>query len=163
MGLHKDQEIEPKELEKLKKNSQIGKAYDRTIRLISMRPRSQWEIEDYLKRKGYDEDVTRSVLAKLAKLELVDDTKFAQQWVQWRLNSSNRSRRQLYAELLQKRIDRELIEEVLAELDPETELAQIRALIERKARQYPDRQKLMAFLARKGFSYDLIKQALSGE
>ena len=86
--------------------------------------------------------------------------KFAQQWVQWRLNTTQRSRRQLYAELLQKHINRELIDEVLNEVSEEDELTQLKDLINRKHRQYPDQQKLIAFLARKGYSYDLIKQAL---
>lgn len=162
MGLHKDQEIEPAELERLKQNSQIGKAYDKTVRLISMRSRSHWEIEDYLKRKGYDEEVIEQVKIKLEKLGLVDDAAFAKAWVASRMAVKPRSKRQLYAELSKKHINRELIEEVLTDFGAEQELEQLRGIIERKRRshQYQDPQKLMAYLARQGYSYDLIKQTL---
>lgn len=164
-GLRKGQELDAVELEKLKQDSVVGKAYDRAIRYVSLRPRSQWEIKDYFRRKGYDEDVARTVLAKLEKLDLVDDAKFAAQWVEWRLNTSNKSRRQLKAELMQKRIDSDLIESALEGIDDQTELSQIKSLIERKQTQsqYQDQQKLMAYLARQGYSYGLIKQALTEE
>jgi regulatory protein len=157
-GLHKDQELDEKELEDLLNESQKGKAYDRCLRYITIRPRSQWEVEDYLKRKEYSPDVIATVLQKLLKLELVNDHKFAEQWVGWR---SQRSKRQLYAELLKKRVDKEIINSVLQNINESDELEQIKELVARKGKlsQYQDQQKLIAFLARRGFPYHLIKKA----
>ena len=164
-GLHKDQELSAAELAQIQKTAVLDKAYDRVIRYISIRPRSVWEVEDYLKRKGYDNSVSRSLLVKLKKINLVDDAAFARQWVEWRIAGRPRSRRQLQAELFKKRIDRQIIEEVLQQVDSDTELEQLKALIERKSRlsQYQDRQKLIAYLARQGFPYTLIKRALAVE
>ena len=161
-GLRKDQELSQPELAKVQKTAVLDKAYDRCLRYLSIRSRSQWEIEDYLRRKGYEEPLAGLVLAKLKLSSLVDDAAFARQWVQWRLNSKPSSKRRLQSELIKKRIDRDIIDEVLNEIDTDVEFEQVQALAERKQRlsQYQDRQKLIAYLARQGFSYDLIKRAL---
>lgn len=164
-GLRKDQELKPQELEELRQASVVDKAYGRVIRYLAIRVRSQWEIEDYLKRKGYDEELTKIILDRVKEVGLVDDAAFARQWVEWRMNSRPRSQKQLYMELLKKRIDRAIISEVLESFDDSTQLEQIKAIVERKGRlsQYQDRQKLIAYLARQGFPYHLIKRALAGE
>lgn len=162
-GIKKDQEISAAELKKLKSDAHVDKAYDRTLRYLAIRPRSQWEIEDYLKRKGYEEEIISAVVEKITKLGMIDDQAFARQWVEWRMNSRPRSINQLRAELLQKRIDREIIKGVLEGVDEDAQLEQLNDIINRKSRlsQYQDKQKLIAYLARQGFPYHLIKRSLS--
>ncbi len=163
LGIFQDQELTEQELEKLKTDAVQDKALDRSLRYIAIRARSQFEITDYLKRKGYDREIVLTIVSKLNELNLIDDEAFARQWVEWRQMGRPRSRRQLQTELFKKRVDRQVIEDVLAEVEPETELQQLKDLIERKSRlsQYQDRQKLMAYLARQGYPYDLIKRAFS--
>ena len=162
LELSENQELSQQQLQVLQAEATVDKAYDRVLRLLSHRPRSQYEITTYLQRKEYDPEVIATVSHKLIKLELLDDAKFARQWVQWRLNTSHKSVRQLRAELLKKGVNKDIIDEALSAVDDQTELAQLKALIARKSRlsQYQDRQKLMAYLARQGYNYDSIKQAL---
>jgi len=161
-GLHKGQEVTEAELTKFKQDSLIGKAYERAIRYIALRPRSQREIEDYLKRKGYDEVVSRAVITKIKKLELISDTKFAREWIESRQLLKPRSRRQLQAELRQKHISSDIIEEALSSFDDTAELNQLKDLVQRKQKigRYQDEQKLIAYLARQGYPYGLIREAL---
>jgi SOS response regulatory protein OraA/RecX len=65
----------------------------------------------------------------------------------------------LRAELAKAGVSREAVEAALAEAGPD-EVATIRELARRRANQYRDPQKLMAYLARQGFSYGKIKEAL---
>lgn len=162
-GLKKDQDLTPTELKRLKKSAVFGKAYDRVLRLLAIRPRSQWEIEDYLQRKGYGNELISVLVKKVTSAGLVDDAKFARQWVDWRALSRPRSKRQLASELFKKRISQDVISEILDGIDEASELEQIQEIILRKAKlaQYQDRQKLIAYLARQGFPYHLIKQALA--
>lgn len=164
-GVKKNQELSASELNNLKSEAVLDKAYYRTLNYISIRPRSQWEITDYLRKKGYDKAVARTVLAKVTKVGLVDDGAFARQWVEWRMNSRLRSTRQLRAELYKKRVSRDIVAEVLEDIDEDSQLAQVKEIIARKSHlsQYQDRQKLIAYLARQGFPYYLIKQALQKE
>ncbi|MFA5003680.1 MAG: RecX family transcriptional regulator [Candidatus Saccharimonadales bacterium] len=159
--LHSGQELDAAQLKNYKKLSADDKAYNLTLAYVARRIRSQWELEDYFRRKSYDEELSRQILAKLDKLGFVDDAKFAQAWVNNRRLLKPVSKRRLTQELRQKRIADEIIEHVLAE-DETDERDVLRELIERKRKQtkYQDNLKLMQYLAGQGFNYGDIKQAL---
>ncbi|MBI4101039.1 recombination regulator RecX, partial [Candidatus Microgenomates bacterium] len=57
LGLRKDQEVTKAQVAGLEKQAKLDKAYDRTLRYLNIRPRSQFEVTDYLKRKGYGDQV----------------------------------------------------------------------------------------------------------
>lgn len=161
-GLQKGQEVSETDLKKFKQDSIIGKAYDRAIRYLALRPRSRWEIEDYLKRKAYDEPVITEVLSKVSSKGYIDDEKFARSWAETRQLLNPRSKKQLSMELRKKRISNEIIDSVLSEFSEDDELSVLKDLITRKQKQtrYQDSDKLLSYLARQGYSYHLIKQAL---
>ena len=159
LGLVSGQELTEEELANLKEESELGKLYDKTLNLLSFRPRSEWELKSYLKRKQQSPAVIEKILNRLSKYGYVDDLQFAQRWVENRRLLKPISTLKLRAELKQKNIANNIIDEVLkADTTDETEV--LKELIERKAKRYPDRQKLMAYLARQGFRYDNIKKAL---
>lgn len=161
-GLRVNQELNQEDLAKLQDESKLGKAYDRAINYISIRERSEFEVTDYLKRKDYEPEIIAKVSQKLQKIELIDDRKFARAWCEWRVRA-NKSKRQIHSELVKKRVSREIIDEVLTSIDSATEVDQINAIIEQKLRlpRYQDKQKLISFLARRGYSYGQIKEAMS--
>lgn len=162
-GLHTGQEITETELETLQQEAEFSKAYERAINYISIRPRSEQEIIDYMKRKAYAAGVAKNVLDKLKELELIDDASFARSWVQWRQSAAPRSRRKLYQELRQKGVADDVIEQELEGIDVQEQIQAARSLIAKKGRRYEDRQKLMAYLSRQGFPYDVIRQAFEDE
>jgi regulatory protein len=163
LGLQIKQELSEAEFRALKDNAVLDKAYDRSLDLISRRLRSRWEIEDYLKRKGYIPEVIEQTVEHLAERGYVNDETFARRWVENRRLLKATSKRRLSQELRQKRIADVIVDQVLAE-DETDELEVLKNLIERKRKQtkYQDDLKLMQYLARQGFAYDLIKQALEG-
>ena len=161
-GLKKGQELTEQELLGLKDQAVLDKAYDRSLNLISHRPRSEWELRDYLKRKDYDEDVIAQTLEKLHERGYVNDLDFAQRWVATRRLLKPTSKRRLSQELRQKRISDDVITQVL-EADETDERDVLKELVEKKRRQtkYQDDLKLMQYLARQGFDYGQIKDALN--
>jgi regulatory protein len=161
-GLRINQELSEAELAGLKDQAVLDKAYDRALNLISHRPRSEWELRDYLKRKDYDEDVIAQTLSRLNDRGYVNDADFARRWVENRRLLRSTSKRRLIAELRQKRISSDVIDEVLA-ADETDEHAVLRELIERKRQQskYQDNLKLMQYLSRQGFDYEAIKTAMN--
>jgi regulatory protein len=160
-GLKINQELSEQELLALKDQAVLDKAYDRTLNLVSHRPRSEWELRDYLKRKDYDEDVVAQTIDRLRDRGYVNDADFARRWVQTRRLLKSTSKRRLSQELRQKRIADDIISQVL-ETDETDERAVLRELIERKRKQtkYQDNLKLMQYLNRQGFNYDDIKSML---
>ncbi len=178
LGVKVGKEYSDEELQKLETESQFGKLYGRALEYCMLRPHSVREVRDYLYRKtltkkyrdrqgevkekqGYSPTLTARVLDKLQQKQYVDDENFARWWVENRNLAKGTSLRKLTVELRAKGVSGSIIEEVLGESlrSDTTELAK---MIAKKRSKYDDDQKLMAYLARQGFSYDDIKSALSG-
>lgn len=175
LGIRVGNEYEERELDDLEQESQFGKLYARALEYCLMRPHSAKEVRDYLYRKTRDTrtktgDVKKGVSAaltsrvydRLVEKGYIDDEKFTRYWVENRNLTKGTSRRKLEAELRAKGVDSTIISSQLEETgrSDDTELLKI---IAKKQKRYPDQQKFMQYLARQGFSYDDIKQALSGE
>ncbi len=156
------QELTREELGKLKQLSDDDKLWSKILNYTALRPRSVWEVEQYLKRHHSPAPQVQEILNKLSKLDMLNDKAFAHSWVESRRLLKPTSRRKLELELKQKRIADEIIREVLAEDAPD-ERALLRELIAKKTKQakFQDKTKLMQYLARQGFGYDDIKSVLS--
>ena len=164
IGLRIGQEFTETELDDLKDRAVIDKGYDRALNLIMRRPRSEWELRDYLKRKEYSKEAVDQIINMLSKRGYVDDADFASRWVENRRLLKATSKRRLTQELKQKRVSGEIIQSVL-EADETDEQQVLRELIERKRKQtkYKDDIKLMQYLVRQGYNYGDIKSVLSDE
>ncbi len=160
-GIKVGLEIDRADLDKLKNQSEFGKIYDRTLMWLALRPRSEWEILQYLKRKTDNEETRDDVMQKVGEINQINDLAFAESWVNSRRALKNTSKYRLIQELRQKRISDEIISQVLAE-DEITDVETIKQIIIKKSHQsrYKDQEKLIAYLARQGFRYDDIKEAI---
>jgi regulatory protein len=154
------QEIDRPQLEELKKAAGTDKAYGNALRYVAMRPRSEWELGGYFRRKQVDETAAELITERLRALDLLNDASFARSWVANRRLLKATSRRKLILELKQKHVSEDIIREVLDE-DETDERDQLRVLVAKKRARYPDDQKLMQYLARQGFGFDDIKSVLS--
>jgi regulatory protein len=138
-----------------------------------MRPHSAREVRDYLYRKtrdtrtktgdvkkGISPEVTMRVFDRLVEKGYIDDEKFTRYWVENRSLVKGASRRKLQSELRAKGVESTIIERFLSESDRHDN-DELQKVIAKKRARYPDRQKLMQYLARQGFSYDDISTALN--
>ncbi len=155
------QEFNRSQYNEVQQKALEDKAYMRSLDLLARRSRSEWEMEQYLIKKSYDNNTTTRILSKLRKKGLLDDLKFAQIWVADRRRLKNVSKRRLLQELQQKRISKQIIVEVL-DNDETNEQDVLRELIIKKRTQtrYQDSQRLTAYLLRQGFNYDDIKLSI---
>ena len=161
-GLASGQELTPAELKSLKKAAGLDKAYGQALRYVAMRPRSEWEMEFYLRRKEVDAEAAAEIIRRLRDLQLLSDLDFARSWVANRRALKSTSKRRLRLELMQKHVSDDVIAQVLAE-DETDERQALRELVAKKRRRYADPQKFMRYLAGQGFSYDDIKSVLEEE
>ena len=162
-GLAIGQELSKDQLEDLKTNAKTDKLLNQTLSLIMRRPRSQWELEDYLKKKGVDEPEANQLITTLTEKGFVNDLDFAKRWVENRRLLKPISKLKLQFELRQKRVSDSIIKQVMTN-DETEDIDVIKEEIARKRQQsrYKDETKLMRYLAGKGYRYDDIKRALSG-
>ncbi len=154
------QELSEREIKQLRQSADEDKIYGNAMRYAAMRLRSRWEIEQYLVRKKCPAPLAESILSKLSEIGLIDDAAFARAWIQNRKLLKPTSRRTILQELHGKRVSEAAIEQAFAN-EPNDDEAALKQLITKKRAHYPDDQKLMQFLARRGFRYEDIKRALT--
>lgn len=161
-GLRVNRELTGQELDELKDTARSDKAYNQCLGLIARRPRSEWEICEYLKRKEYDPELIDQIVARLYGSKWLDDLEFARRWVENRRLLKATSKRRLNQELKLKRVSDGVIKQVLEEDDTD-EAEVLKQLVARKRQQtrYQDKQKLMAYLMRQGYDYGQVKMAVN--
>ena len=162
-GLVNGQELSGDQVKVYKQLSTDDELYNRTLQYLALRPRSVWEVEFYLKRKEAPAPLIEQITNKLLKLGLLDDYKFAESFTRDRRLLRSASTRKIQLELQKKHIASDIIGQVLSEDETDTD-TMLRGLIVRKRQQTKyreDETKLMQYLARQGFGYGDIKQALA--
>lgn len=142
-------------------------------RLLTLAPRTRAQLADALRRRGVPDEVAEAVLDQLTDARLIDDSAFAKAWVDSRHHARGLSRRSLSAELRQRGVDSDDIDQAIETLDPEQEVETARRLVERRVaatRGQPAdvrARRIAGMLARKGYpaglSFRLIREALEAE
>jgi regulatory protein len=92
------------------------------LRLVSIRPRSIRELTDYINKKlkksgPYNQDLFQKVLFRLMDLGYADDYKFALWWAEVRFRVKPKGEYVIRQELNQKGVTREIIDQVLENLN----------------------------------------------
>jgi len=175
LGLRLGTDYSDKQLTRLEQESQFGKLYGRALEYSLMRPHSAKEVRDYLYRKtrptrtktgdtrpGVSSEVTVRVFERLSEKGYIDDVSFTRHWVENRSLRKGASKRTLIAELRMKGVDKEIIEAALSD-SGRSDDEELQKVLVKKRSKYPDNQKLIAYLARQGFSYDDIIRALTND
>ena len=176
--IYKGKEINDELLNNLKISSLKSYLFDSCIRYLGRRPRSIKEIDIYLNKKIISaknntvraikkEELISQIIAKLINKDYLDDEKFAEWFVESRLSSKNiKSRKEINYELIQKGIDRNIINKVLDnKLNPDIEKNNAYQICEKKFKsligRYNDetviKSKLITYMAGKGYSYATTK------
>lgn len=160
-GIYVGLELTTNERKTLEEGAAQDKIYGAALRYIALRPRSTYELRLYLKRKKAEEPAIEQIIERLARIDLLNDEKFAELWVANRRLLKAVSKRRLRQELQVKQIRSDIIDRVLQEEDEDVDRQALLQLIEKKRSRYPSEEKLMQYLARQGFPYDDIKSALT--
>ena len=158
------QELSDEKIAQLRAEDEREVAYQRALRLIQYRPRSESEIRQLLRRHQTPEETAEETIERLKQSGLINDAGFAQTWVENRTDLRPRSRRALTYELSQRGVDADVIEQSLSEIDDDAMAYQA---AQRPARKHKDlewndfRQKMYRYLAQRGFNYETSSQAIS--
>jgi regulatory protein len=163
--LKSGRQLTPIEIEELKELDDTAKATDSAIRLLTSRPRSVREIRDRLRRKEYGDETIDRVIERLREWRYIDDEAFARYWVENRESNRPRGRRLLQQELRMKGVERETVSNAIdeAEIDERAgalEIARVKMRSYRGEEETVARRRLGAFLARRGYGYDVVKPVL---
>lgn len=167
VGAVVDQALE----ESLEAQEERTAARARALRYLEARERSRFEVEQRLRRYGYDEALVSDTLRWLEGLGYVDDRRFAEWFARAREGSAWGPRR-LREELRRKGVPRTVVEETVGAFDltgeaEERTIAELVALVERRFgrelatdRERAERR-ITGFLGRRGHDWDTIRSVLA--
>ena len=156
------QTLSDAELAELEQSEELDDAYEKALRFLETRPRSTTEVKQQLQKKKVAPDLIERVIARLTDAGLLDDAAFAKYWVENREEFRPRAGRALRFELKRKGLNDTDIGEALESVDESESayragLARARRWSTLEHREFRD--KIGAFLVRRGFSYAIAKQA----
>jgi regulatory protein len=159
------QELSETAIATLKQADESEMAYEKALNFLSYRPRSESEIRRYLQKKELSEEQMAAVVERLKRAGLVDDKGFAELWVENRTTFKPKAKRALKAELKAKGVSSKEIEAALVGVDETAaaqQLATARAprLFRQKLNKMDFKKKLSEYLARRGFDYETISEAV---
>jgi regulatory protein len=185
-GIMLGKEFTEQQLSSFIAESNFGKAYERALNYVMIRPRSEKEVRDYLVRtflfpkpkiyvdksgerhvkkavvdKPEVEAMISRVMSRLDEKGYINDEGFAKAWIRSRQLTKQSSKRKLEQELRAKGIASDIIATLLQN-NNETERENLKILIAKKQRlaRYQNTEKLTRYLIGQGFRYDDIKDEL---
>ena len=139
----------------------IGKrAKLRALHLLNDMGRTEAQLRQKLERDGYTTDVVEEAVSYVKSFGYINDENYARIYIDSRKN--RKSRKEIFANLLQKGIDREVVERVFEECYEGEDARKAIAQILKKKHYDPETadrketQKILGYLSRKGFGYEDI-------
>ena len=156
-------EISDEQLHQLIEDSNNKRAKEKALWLISYRDHSKKELVDKIKRTSSEESAVAAV-ERLTELGLVNDEAYARRYFkELTQGSKHLSPRGARYKLMEKGIDRDLIDIIVEETDID-EREQIRTIINSKYRNFnadeKSKKRTVSALQRKGFSWEDIKSVM---
>lgn len=157
-------EITQQQVAKIKTEVVLKRAKLRALHLLNDMDRTEGQLRQKLKSNGYTEEIIDQALAYVRSFGYINDKRYICRFIESRMEK--KSRKEIFALLVQKGLKANDIEEAISEIyEGGSEVEAIRELA-RKRRFEPgeadeqERQKFCAYLARKGFRYEDIRQVI---
>jgi regulatory protein len=144
----------------------VAVAREIVLRSLTGRDQTRDELSRKLARRHVPGEAAEEVLERLSELGLIDDQAFARRWVDSRRARRGLSRQALRRELSNKGVDRDIVEEVTADLTQDEELTTAYEIARRRIRTLQElppevrARRLAGFLARRGFHGSVVAQVV---
>ena len=150
----------------MKKEMTEQEAYLQLAALCAQAEHCEQEMRDKMRRWELDETVQNRIVDRLIKERYVDDERYARAFVKDKIRYNKWGRRKVQQALWKKRIDADIQQRVLDEIEEKEYLDILRPLLKQKRKSikaesdYELNQKLVRFALGRGFGFDIIRQCL---
>lgn len=164
--LEEEQIIDEKLYETILENIIYPRAKEKAISILGYSDRSESELRNKLDQAGYTGDIIKRVIEYVRLYGYVNDERYAEAFI--RSKKQIKSKQAIITQLIQKGINKEIIDNVMNNeynADEDDELNAIKKAVLKKTSSidnldYTQKQRLMASLYRKGFDLSKIKKVL---
>ena len=150
----------------MKKEKTEEEAFLQLAALCANAEHCQYDMLEKMKRWELSDEAQARVMARLIEERYVDDRRYARAFVKDKIRYNKWGRRKVQQGLWMKRIDKEIQDEVLDEIDEKEYLNVLKPLLKQKRKSikansdYELNQKLVRFAYGRGFTFDIIRQCL---
>ncbi len=170
-GLRNGDEITERKLNELLFCNDFHMAKDVALKFFSYRQRTEHEIRKKLEKNNFSQKIIESVINNLNNIGLINDREFAEMFTRDRLKKKGIGKVVLRQHLIEKGIKKDIINQVIEnnyqninekEFALETGKKQLKKYMTSKKQsdEKKNQSKIAGFLARRGFSWDIITYAL---
>ena len=138
---------------------------DYALHYINRFPKTEFELRLQLRKKGYYEEEIDETMQQMFVLNYVNDYEYTKLYLNSECIRKGKSLYAVKGKLLQKWVDKELISELVDELEPELIDGQIQKInkeIDKLKEKWVDGVKIIQKLQGRWYHFELIKEAIEG-
>ncbi len=142
------------------------KGLTRALKLLLVKDRTQWELTDQLLSEGYAQSDVQKILEYVKSFGYINDRRYVDLYL---ISHGDRySIREMQQKLRSRGISKDFFYEVLESSDYEGEEPALKKILAKRLKgrsveelTYEEKQKHMAYFARKGYSFEKIREIFS--
>jgi len=142
----------------------IKRPLNLAIKYLSYQPRTVYEMQEYIKKKGFSEDIIEKIIEILLEQNHLNDRDFATLFIESKVRNKPKSKFAFQYELKKKGINPSIIDAILEQYDDQDlALKAVRPKIRMWQNLDEDKfkKKMMNFLRYRGFNYDICLSTLN--
>lgn len=146
-------------------DEECKKAAKKAMDLLLQQDRTEKNLRDRLYRSGFSEKASEYAIQYVVHFGYVDDLRYAQNYIS--LHKGNRSKKEMRYKLMDRGVPPEFVAEAFLEYEDEEEYGALRSLLAKRLKgqrlsdmDYPARDKMVAYFARKGYSLSAIRAVM---
>lgn len=162
-----DMDFSETEIQEMKYFSDIERAKSRAINYISGKLKTKYEVKLKLKEKDFTEDIIDEVIDILEREEYLNDRLYCEVFIEDKKQLNGYGKNKIKSLLIQKGVSKSVFEDFLDEFEYEEEFDNALKmgikklnLLSNEYDNFKKKQKLINYLAYRGFSFDVINDVL---
>lgn len=157
--------LSDEQIEQLGRIDQYVRGKEKALRLLSIRPRTRFEIRKALDGIGVIQAIREGIVSELVEQGILDDVRFAREYVRARMQSKHLGPHRLRFDLGKLGVGETIVESVLGEefsAHTQDELAWdvVRKKLGARGANEADIRRLSGLLRRKGMDYEVINRIM---
>lgn len=165
-GLKEKEEVDKERLLEISISENLSKCKEIALRTAERSYKTEKEMRGKLLLKEFDDDTIDKTVEFLKEYGFIDDSKFVRMFVKDRIK--NQGKNKIKYALLQKGVNKYLIDEVFEELDRDDEVKRAielcekkyLSIIKRESDDFKIKNKITRYLLGRGYDYDIAKECI---
>lgn len=151
-------DIDKKELDKIQLETEKLQATEKALTHISVSPKTEKQLRDFLAKKGYVDAVIDYVMERMRYYGYADDKEYCRAYI---CGVTGKSKRAIEAELLKRGVEKSIVEEALEDYEDDEDqiLVLLKKYLRGKERTKENIYKGCRYLISRGYDYDAVKSA----